>query len=74
MGFVPTCFDNNVWIKERRDGSGYDHMSTHVDDVLCVAKDPKCHMVKLAENVICVTWVHLSTAIEILAHRWMGTG
>jgi hypothetical protein len=40
MGFQPTRFDNGVWIKERIDGSGYDYISTYVDDFLITAKDP----------------------------------
>ena len=38
MGFKPTCFDLDVWIRGR-DG-GYDYIGTHTDDVLVVAKYP----------------------------------
>ena len=50
MGFKPTHFDNDVWLKERSDGTGHDCVSTHVDDVLCAAKDPQKCMDKLAEK------------------------
>ena len=39
MGFTPTCFDPDVWIRGR-DG-GYDYIGTHTDDVLDVAKHPE---------------------------------
>jgi hypothetical protein len=43
MGFVPTRFDPNVWIKRREDSQGYDYISTYVDDFLITAKEPeKC--------------------------------
>ena len=38
MGFTPTCFDPDVWI--RGHNSGYDYIGTHTDDVLVVAKHP----------------------------------
>jgi hypothetical protein len=49
MGFQPTRFDNDVWIKERNDKSGYDYISTYVDDFLITAKDPWVYMRKLQE-------------------------
>ncbi len=49
MGFQPTRFDNDVWIKERTDSSGYDYISTYVDDFLITAKDPWVYMKKLQE-------------------------
>jgi hypothetical protein len=44
MNFIPTRFDPNVWIKKREDGSGYDYISTYVDDFLITAKDPWPYM------------------------------
>ncbi len=32
MGFTSTQFDNDVWIRRRDDCSGYDYISTYVDD------------------------------------------
>jgi hypothetical protein len=49
MGFNPTRFDNDVWIKIRNDGSGYDYISTYVDDFLITAKDPWFYMKQLQE-------------------------
>jgi hypothetical protein len=39
LGFEPTRYDNDVWIKLRPDGVGYDYICTYVDDFLIVAKD-----------------------------------
>ncbi len=44
MGFQPTRFDNDVWIKKRDDNSGYDYILTYVDDFLITAKDPWSYM------------------------------
>jgi hypothetical protein len=49
LGFVPTRFDHDVWIKMRADNSGYDYISTYVDDFLITAKDPWEYMKKLQE-------------------------
>ena len=38
MGFKPSRFDPDVWIRWRE--GGYDHIETHTDDVLVVAKNP----------------------------------
>jgi hypothetical protein len=49
LGFQPTRFDNDVWIKRRSDGSGYDYISTYVDDFLITALDPWMYMKRLQE-------------------------
>ncbi len=49
LGFTPTRFDPNVWIKRRNDGKGYDYISTFVDDFLILAKEPKNYMDQLQE-------------------------
>jgi hypothetical protein len=49
LGFQPTRFDPDVWLKMRLDGSGYDYISTYVDDFLITAKDPWVYMKKLQE-------------------------
>jgi hypothetical protein len=46
-GFEPTRYDNNVWIKQRQDKTGYDYICTYVDDFLIVAKDAWYYMRKL---------------------------
>jgi len=40
MGFSPTRFDPDVWLRMRDDESGYDYISTYVDDFLITAKNP----------------------------------
>jgi len=42
LGFKPTCFDRDVWIKDR--GDGYDYICTHVDDFKIIAKEPQKYM------------------------------
>jgi hypothetical protein len=49
LGFNPPRFDNDLWIRERTDKSGYDYISTYVDDFLITAKDPWFYMKKLQE-------------------------
>ncbi len=44
LGFEPTRYDNDVWIKPRGDGTGYDYICTYVDDFLIVAKDAWSYM------------------------------
>ena len=47
MGFVPTRYDPDVWYKLREDGSGYDYISTYVDDFMITAKDAWSYMAHL---------------------------
>jgi hypothetical protein len=49
MGFTPTRFDCNVWLRKRDDDKGYDYISTYVDDFLITAKDPWKYMKQLQE-------------------------
>ena len=41
LGFKPTRYDRNVWIRLRNEEDRYDHMCTHVDDFKVIAKDPE---------------------------------
>jgi hypothetical protein len=49
MGFIPTRFDPDVWLRLRDDKSGYDYISTYVDDFLITARDPWPFMKQLQE-------------------------
>jgi hypothetical protein len=49
MGFTPTRFDPDVWLRKRDGGDGYDYISTYVDDFLITAKDPWPYMRQLQE-------------------------
>ena len=40
MGFVPTRYDRDVWMRLREDGTGYCYVCTHVDDFKVVSKNP----------------------------------
>ena len=47
LGFVPTRYDRDVWMRLRECHDGYDYICTHVDDFKIVAKDPDCWMIKI---------------------------
>lgn len=49
MGFSPTRYDNDVWIKERK-GEGYDYIGTHTDDLLICAKDADPYIEQLTKH------------------------
>ena len=49
MGFEPSIYDADVWMKEGRHGC--DYVATHVDDHKVVAKDPKTFMTGLSSFV-----------------------
>jgi Reverse transcriptase (RNA-dependent DNA polymerase) len=44
LGFVSSRADQDVWLIQRDDGSGYDYICTHVDDFSIFAKDPDIYM------------------------------
>jgi hypothetical protein len=39
MGFKPTGFDCNVWIRKKENREGYNYITTYIDDFLIIAKD-----------------------------------
>ena len=46
-GFVPSRADPDLWIKKSEDGSSYEYIATHVDDIVIAAKDPMQYIDKL---------------------------
>ena len=50
MAFSASRADPDLWIKETKDGSGYEYIATHVDDVIVVAKDRKTHIMRMATH------------------------
>ena len=40
LGFVPSRYDRDVWMRLRNNKTGYDYICTHVDDFKVVAKKP----------------------------------
>ena len=44
IGFVPTQYDKDVWMRDRGDSTGYNYICTHVDDFKVIAKDPTSWM------------------------------
>ena len=50
MGFKPTRSDADLWIRFSDDNKSYEYIATHVDDVICVAKDPAKHILELKKK------------------------
>jgi hypothetical protein len=44
MGFNPSIYDPDVWMRKCDDNKGYDYISMYVDDFLITAKDPDVYM------------------------------
>jgi hypothetical protein len=44
MGFKPTRFDPDVWLRLRDVKAGFDYIATHTDDLMIVAQDASHHM------------------------------
>ena len=44
MGFTPTRFDRDVWIRKFSDGKSYEYICTHVDDFCIFSKKPQLVM------------------------------
>lgn len=44
LGFTSSHFDQDVWLRMHKDGSGYDYIVTHMDDFMITAKDPHAFM------------------------------
>ncbi len=51
MGFTPTRYDNDIWMRAQRDKDGmligYDYMGCHTDDLMIVAEDAQSIMDQL---------------------------
>ena len=47
LGFQPTRYDKDVWIKPSEDESTCEYLCTHVDDFMIVGKKPQIIMDKL---------------------------
>ena len=47
LGFQPTRYDKDVWIKPSEDESTCEYLCTHVDDFMIVGKKPQITMDKL---------------------------
>ena len=48
LGFLPSRFDRDVWMRLRDTKDGYDFICTHVDDFKVVAKDPDIWIERIA--------------------------
>lgn len=55
LGFVPTRYDRDVWMRLRETNDGYDYICTHVDDFKIVAKDPDKWLTKIKERFLVKT-------------------
>jgi len=47
MGFKPSCFDCDLWLKDRGDDTGFDYICTYVNDFIIMAKDLLKYMMSL---------------------------
>ena len=50
MGFQPSRADQDLWWRPSDDYKGYDYIATHVDDIICVAKDPSIYMTQIEQE------------------------
>ena len=50
MGFKPTRADADLWIKSSDDENSYEYIATHVDDVICVGKNPLKYITELKKQ------------------------
>ena len=50
MGFTPSRFNHDVWLKGRGDNKGYDYICTYVDDFMIMAKDPDQYIKTLCQK------------------------
>ena len=52
LGFVPTRYDEDVWIRQREAKDGYDYICTHVDDFMIVARNPQRWLDPLQQHFV----------------------
>jgi hypothetical protein len=50
MGFQPSRADQDLWWRKSDDYDGYDYIATHVDDVICVAKNPSQYISQIEQE------------------------
>ena len=39
LGFLPTRYNEDIWIRQRETKDGYDYICTHVDDFMIIARN-----------------------------------
>jgi hypothetical protein len=44
LGFIPTHYDHEIWMRLCESMDGYNYICTHVDDFKIIAKQPECWM------------------------------
>ena len=52
LGFVPTRYDRDVWLRPRDDNQGYGYICTHVNDFMIVSPDPLRWMKRIQEQFL----------------------
>eukprot|EP00980_Cylindrotheca_fusiformis_P010182 scaffold2267_cov92-Cylindrotheca_fusiformis.AAC.1 len=50
MGFQPSRADQDLWWRKSDEYDGYDYIATHVDDVICVSKDPSKFVAEIEQE------------------------
>jgi hypothetical protein len=78
MGFISSRADQDVWLCNRDDDSGYDYICTHVDDFSIFAKDLEliCWLSRTytwcmpldRQNII---WAPISSATTLVKRTWV---
>jgi hypothetical protein len=49
LGFTPTRYDRDVWLRKYKDGKSYEYICIHVDDFCITSKDPEKVMASIKE-------------------------
>jgi hypothetical protein len=50
MGFQPSRADQDLWWRKSDDYDGYDYLATHVDDVICISKNPSQYISQIEQE------------------------
>ncbi len=52
MGSTPSQADQDTWWRKSDNCNGYDYIATHVDDIICVARDPSKYMAEIKKEFV----------------------
>jgi Reverse transcriptase (RNA-dependent DNA polymerase) len=76
LGFTPSRYDNDLWMKDKDDH--YEYITTYVDDVLVFSRDPGAVLEALKKVYIMkgvgVPQYYLGGNVEVLDETWQSKG
>lgn len=76
MGFTPSLYDTDLWIREQDDH--YEIITTYVDDVLVFSKNPMEILTELQEKYVMkgvgIPEYYLGGNVEVLGEEWQKHG